>query len=110
MHTCATILNIPLPKYFPLTLIARVGKMRYGQALDVYLRSMDMVSRAVTEYRLQVDKPEIIIRPKVNNIDTLDRVDVHEVVRRGEEAFDAVLPELKLLMKWQRRWRRALGV
>ena len=102
--------KIPLPQYFPLTLIARVGKMRYGQALDVYLRSMDMVSRAVTEYRLQVDKPEIIIRPQVNDIDTLDLVDVHEVVRKGEQAFDAVLPKLKLLMKWQRRWRRALGV
>ena len=102
--------KIPLPQYFPLTLIARVGKMRYGQALDVYLRSMDMVSRAITEYRLQVDKPEIIIRPQVNDIDTLDLVDVHDVVRKGEQAFDAVLPELKLLMKWQRRWRRALGV
>lgn len=101
--------NIPLPEYLPLRLIARVGRMRYGEALDVFLRSLDMVTRAVTEYRLQVDRPEIIIRPQVNGIDTLDVVDVHEVVRKGEEAFDAVLPELKLLMKWQRRWRRAIG-
>jgi NTE family protein len=101
--------NIPLPEYLPLRLIARVGRMRYGEVLDVFLRSLDMVTRAVTEYRLQVDKPDIIIRPQVNDIDTLDVVDVHEVVRKGEQAVDAVLPELKLLMKWQRRWRRAIG-
>jgi NTE family protein len=101
--------NIPLPENLPLRLIARVGRMRYGQALDVFLRSLDMVTRAVTEYRLQVDKPEIIIRPQVNHIDTLDRVDVHEVVRKGEEAVDAVLPELKRLFSSQKRWRRVIG-
>lgn len=101
--------NIPLPENLPLRLIARVGRMRYGQALDVFLRSLDMVTRAVTEYRLQVDKPEIIVRPQVNYIDTLDRVDVHEVVRKGEEAVDAVLPELKRLFSWQKRWRRVMG-
>lgn len=95
--------NIPLPEYLPLQLIARVGKMRYGQALD-------MVTRAVTEYRLEVDKPDIIIRPQVNDIDTLDRVDVHEVVRKGEEAVDAVLPELKSLFKWRKRLSRMIGV
>jgi len=102
--------KIPLPQQFPLKIIARVGQMRYGQALDVYLRSMDMVSRAVTEYRLEVDKPDVIIRPQLSEIDTLDVVDVHEVIRRGEDAFDLALPRLESLFKWHRRWRRALRV
>ncbi|MEO7840191.1 MAG: patatin-like phospholipase family protein [Anaerolineales bacterium] len=102
--------KIPLPQSLPLSLLARVGQMRYGQALDVYLRSMDMVSRAVTEYRLEVDKPDVIIRPLVSEFDTLDVVDVHEVIRRGEEAFDVALPKLKSLFKLYRRWRRALRV
>ena len=102
--------NIPLPENLPLRLIARVGKMRYGQALDVFLRSYDIVTRAVTEYRLEVDKPDIIVRPQVTHINTLDRVDVHEVVRKGEEAVDAVLPELKKLFTWRKRVRRKLGL
>lgn len=102
--------KIPLPQYLPLRIIARVGQMRYGQALDVYLRSMDMVSRAVTEYRLEVDKPDVIIRPQLSEIDTLDVVDVHEVIRRGEQATDAVLPRLRSLFNWQRRWRRRIGL
>jgi NTE family protein len=102
--------NIPLPENLPLRLIARVGKMRYGQALDVFLRSFDIVTRAVTEYRLEVDKPDVIIRPRVTDIDTLDRVNVREVVQKGEEAADAVLPELKDLFTWRNRFRRRIGL
>ena len=102
--------SIPMPEFLPFRLIATVGKMRYGQALDVFLRSYDIVTRAVTEYRLEVDKPDIIIRPQVTHISTLDRVDVHEVVRKGEEAVDAVLPELKKLFTWRKRVRRKIGL
>ena len=102
--------SIPMPEFLPFRLIATVGKMRYGQALDVFLRSYDIVTRAVTEYRLEVDKPDIIVRPQVTHISTLDRVDVHEVVRKGEEAVDAVLPKLKKLFTWRKRVRRKLGL
>lgn len=102
--------NIPLPENLPLRLIARVGKMRYGQALDIFLRSFDIVTRAVTEYRLEVDKPDVIIRPQVTHIDTLERVDVHEIVQKGEEAVNAVLPELKKLFTWRKRLRRRIGL
>ena len=102
--------EIPLPENLPLRLIARVGKMRYGQALDVFMRSFDIVTRAVTEYRLAVDRPDVIIRPQVTHIDTLERVDVHDVVRKGEEAVDAVLPKLKKLFSWKQRIRRKIGV
>jgi len=101
--------NIPLPDYLPQSLIQRVSKMRYTQALDVFLRSLDMVTRAVTEYRLEVDKPDIIIRPVVADIDILDNVDVRMVARKGDDAVEAVLPELKKIFAWQNRLRRAIG-
>jgi NTE family protein len=102
--------NIPLPEYIPQALVERLSKMRYTQALDIFLRSLNMVNRAVTEYRLQVDKPDVILRPQVTDIDILDQVDVHEVARKGEEAVEAALPELKKLFAWQNRLRRAVGV
>jgi len=102
--------NVPLPNYVPQVLVERLTKLRYTQALDVFLRSIDMITRAITEYRLEVDKPEIIIRPAVLDIDILDQVDVHEVVRRGEESVEAVMPKLKKLFAWQNRLRRAVGV
>jgi len=102
--------NIPLPEYLPRTLIDRISKMRYTKALDVFLRSIDMITRAVTEYRLEVDKPEIIIRPLVADIDILDTVDVRAVAQKGNVAVEAALPELKKLFAWQNRLRRVIGV
>ena len=101
--------NIPLPEYLPQTLIDRISKLRYTQALDVFLRSLDMVTRAVAEYRLEVDQPDIIIRPSVTDIDILDQVDVRDVALKGDEAVEAVLPELKKLFTWQSRLRRVIG-
>jgi NTE family protein len=109
MEVPAQTWKIPLPNYIPRNLLERLSKLRYTQALDVFLRSLDMVTRAVTEYRLEVDKPEIIIRPQVTDIDILERVDVHGVVRKGEEAVEAILPDLYKLFTWQYRLRRAIG-
>ena len=102
--------NIPLPEYVPQVLLNRIGRLRYAQALDVFLRSSDIVSRAVAQYRLEVDQPEIIIRPQVSDVDILERINVRDVVRRGEQAVDSSLPELKRMFAWQNRLRRAIGV
>jgi len=101
--------NVPLPDYIPQALLDRISKLRYTQALDVFLRSIDMVTRAVTEYRLQVDKPDFILRPQVLDIDILDHVDVHKVARKGDEVVEASLPELRKMFTWQNRLRRAIG-
>ena len=102
--------NIPLPEYLPRLLVDRIGKMRYAMALDVIMRSLDIVTRAVTHYRLEVDKPEIIIRPRVAEIDTLDVVDVHEVALRGEEAMEEMLPRIRQYFAWRNRLRRLVGM
>ena len=102
--------NLPLPEYLPRLLVNRIGKMRYALALDVIMRSLDIVTRAVTHYRLEVDKPEIIIRPRVAEIDTLEVVDVHEVARRGEDAVEEMLPRLRKYFAWRNRLRRLVGM
>jgi len=102
--------TIPVPEYVPQMFLERISKLPYTQALDVFLRSLDMVNRAVTEYRLEVDKPEFILRPAVTHIDVLDRVDVHEIARYGDDIVEASLPELRKLFSWQNRLRRAVGI
>jgi NTE family protein len=102
--------NIPVPSYLPRMLMMRLSKMRYALALDTFMRSLDIIGRAVTQYRLEMDRPDVIIRPRVTEIDTLDHVDVHAVVRKGEEAVEEALPELKRLSRWRRRFHRVIGV
>jgi NTE family protein len=102
--------TLPGSRLIPRAIADRLARFSYAQAFDIFLRSLDIVDRAVAEYRLEVDKPEIIIRPDVHDIDIFDKVDVPDVVRRGAEALDAMLPELKKLFAWQNRLRRAIGV
>jgi len=102
--------NIPMPEYVPRTLINRLSRTRYSQALDVFLRSLDIVTRAVTEYRLLVDKPEIILRPAVGDIEFLDRVDIRDVAKLGEDAVEDALAEINRLFGWQNRLRRSIRI
>jgi NTE family protein len=103
--------RIPLQKYWAGRIVSRLlSKMRYDSVWDIFSRSLDITARAVTQYRLEVDRPEIIIRPQVYDIDTLDVVDVHEVAKKGEEAVEAALPQLRSLFTWRNRWRRTMGV
>lgn len=109
MGTAARTWSIPIPTYVPRAIIDRLARMRYGLMLDVYLRSMDILNRAITDYRLQLDNPDVIVRPRVGNIDTLDIINVREVIRIGEEAVDEILPELRQKFSLRKRLRRALG-
>jgi NTE family protein len=102
--------RLPLQKYWIGRVVSRVlSTMRYDSVWDIFSRSLDITSRAVTQYRLEVDRPEVIIRPQVYDIDTLDVVDVHEVAKRGESAVEAALPQLRSLFTWRNRWRRSFG-
>lgn len=103
--------RIPLQKYWVGRIVSRLlSRMRYDTVWDVFSRSLDITARAMTQYRLEVDRPEVIIRPQVYNIDTLDIVDVHEVAKQGEEAVEAALPQLRSLFTLRNRWRRSIGV
>jgi len=103
--------SLPFDKNWSGMLLSHlINKTRYTSLWDIFSRSLDITSRAMTQYRLEVDHPEIIIRPQVYDIDTLDVVDVHEVVKMGEKAVEEVLPQLKTLFTWRTRWRRTIGV
>lgn len=103
--------DLPFDKNWGGMILSHIlNKTRYTSLWDIFSRSLDITSRAVTQYRLEVDRPEILIRPQVYDIDTLQVVDVREVAKRGEEAVEAALPQLRNLFAWQTRWRRSLGV
>jgi NTE family protein len=104
----ARSIGMPVPSRVPKPILDRLAHIRYAQAFDVFLRSVDVGNRAVAAYRLEVDKPEVIIRPVVNDIELLEQVDVREVARRGDEAVEAVLPELRQMASWTSRLRRSL--
>ncbi|MFT3895557.1 MAG: patatin-like phospholipase family protein [Anaerolineales bacterium] len=102
--------SVPMPNLIPRAIVDRISRLSYAQALDVFVRSMDIVDRALAEYRLMVDKPEFIVRPGVAHIDTFTEVDVRAVALLGEQATGLILPEMKQYFSWQKRFRRAIRI
>jgi NTE family protein len=99
---------IPVPSYIPKPIVERLARSNYARAFDIFMRSLDVVDRALAEYRLEMDAPDVIIRPAITHIMTLEIVDVHAVARLGEEAVEAVLPELRRQNTWRGRLGRTL--
>ena len=104
----ARSMDMPVPAGIPKPILDRLAHIRYAQAFDVFMRSVDVGNRAIAEYRLAVDEPDIIIRPDVSDIGLLEQVDVREVARRGDRAVEAVLPELMRAVSWTNRLRRSI--
>jgi NTE family protein len=79
---------------------------RIAQALNIFLRSIDLAGAELTELRLQIDRPEVVIRPDVPHIGFLDSVPVTDVIRLGEQAAERALPDLERALSWQGRLAR----
>lgn len=92
-----------------LPFLARyLARLRVAQALNVFLRAMDISGAQLTELFLALEKPEVIVRPSVGDIGLLDDVDAHEVARAGELAALELLPELERQVSWPMVWRRRI--
>jgi NTE family protein len=100
--------GIPLPVPVPAPIVERLTRTRVAQAFSIFLQSVDVGSRKLAEMRLREDDPDVIIRPDVSGIGLLDKVDVHRIVRLGERAAEAALPELKRAVAWPNRLRRLM--
>ncbi len=84
------------------------SRMRLARALNVFLRSVDIGGAMLTELRLQLDRPEVIIRPPVPHIGLLDNVDASEVALLGEIGAVKELDALNRMVGWRARMSRKL--
>jgi len=100
--------SIPVPAILPRSIVERISRMNFAQAFDIFMRAVDLSSRSVAYHRLQVDAPEVIVRPEVHHIELLDKVDVHVVAQLGEDALEKVLPELARATSWLKRASRKI--
>ena len=100
--------KIPIPVIIPRSIAERLARISLAQSLDIFLRAVDVSTRALSYYRLELEKPEVIVRPKVHHISMLDKVVIAEVAQLGEDALEEVLPQLKKVVSWQGRLAKKL--
>ncbi len=108
--------NLELPPINPLAtpLLKTFQQLRIGKAFHIFLKSMDTTSRMLAELRLQIDQPDVLIRPDVEHFSFLDRVDPDELIRIGEITTSAAIPQIEQclapIQRARRRIRLALGI
>jgi NTE family protein len=76
-------------------LLRPISRLRIAKAFDIYMRSMDITLHMLGEKRLELEEPDLLIRPDVFHIGSLDRVDIPAVADLGEQAVRDALPGLK---------------
>ena len=95
--------TIPMPSMLPRLFTERITRMNFAQSFDIFMRAVDVSSRAVAHFRLELDQPDVIIRPNVHEIELLDKVNVADVAQLGEDAVVVMLPKIKRVVSWQSR-------
>ena len=97
---------IPLVLKVPTPILNKITHSRVAQALSIFLQSVDIGQRMITELRLEIDKPDIVIRPNVDTIGLLDKVDISSVIRSGYSASELVKEQLNKYSSWKKRLQR----
>jgi len=94
--------SAPLPR----PIVEQISKLRISQAFRIYLEAMEITSRSVAELRLQIDTPEVLIRPDVILFGILDEVAPEKLMALGEQAAEEAIPEIRKATAWPRKLPR----
>lgn len=78
-----------------------------AQAFEIFISAINISNCFLSDLRLKVDRPDIIVRPEVSQIGILDEVEIEALVKLGEQATQKVALELAELFSWQKRLKRS---
>ncbi len=98
----------PMPLPIPAPIVEGFARMRIGQSLRIFLHSIDITARMLTELRLKADQPDVIIRPDVAQYGMLDMVDPKKLVEAGYQAAEHTIPKVRKALSWPERTLRIL--
>jgi NTE family protein len=88
----STPLNIP--STVPRQLLDQITRLNVTKAFRVFADAIVIAQRQMTVLRLQIDSPEVLVRPEVNDLNLLDRINIQVVASRGDRAMEIALPDL----------------
>lgn len=89
-----TPIKMPEKSPIPRPLLDQFAKLRLTQAFNIFAKSMDITSRMMTELRLNIDEPDVLIRPDVIRFGLIDDVNPDELVEIGDNAVKNALADI----------------
>ncbi|KAA3647898.1 MAG: hypothetical protein DWQ07_02615 [Chloroflexi bacterium] len=103
--------HMPDPNFFgPLPILQRITRLRVAQAFNIFMRSIAISGQALSDLRLELEKPDLVVRIDTTDIGFLDRVEVPELAKRGETALEDAMSEVHQLLSWPRQLARRVGL
>jgi NTE family protein len=78
-----------------LPAFAVVDRLRAGQALRIFMRALEISARTFSELRLKVDRPDVVVRPRVSSVALFDTPSVELMRGVGEAAMLEKLADLR---------------
>ena len=108
MEEWPKIPRIDIPPYVPIPqfIMDQLNQLRLGKAMHVFIDSLDIMTNKITDLRLKIEKPDVVIRPKVHKYTMFDKVDVDEVIQLGEIAVKNSTDQLKNMTSVSNRVNR----
>lgn len=97
------LIQPPMPIPIPAPIREQLSRLRISQALKLFIESMDLTMHMVAETRMQLEKPEVIIRPKVHHVGILDNVDPQELIHAGRKAAEEAMPHIREALGWHKQ-------
>ncbi len=103
--------NVPrldIPPYIPIPhfMVDQLNQFRLGQAMHVFIDSMEIMVNTVAELRLKLEKPDVILRPNVHKFTMFDKVDPDEMIRLGEQSVLESIDKIDSVFRVSSRMNR----
>jgi NTE family protein len=70
-------------------------RLIWAQALEIFMRSVDIAGLVLTDTQLRMESPEVLIRPNIHHIGLIDKIDLEKVIMAGELSAIAALPDIR---------------
>jgi NTE family protein len=75
-------------------IIDQFSKLRLGKAFNIFTHSIDITSRMLAELRMKIDKPDIVLRPRVDEIGLISLAPTSDLVAKGQQSVYDALKEI----------------
>lgn len=100
--------RIAVPPYVPIPefLVHQFTQLRLSQAMKVFIDSIDITSNMIAELRLRMEKPDVLLQPKVYKYSIADLVDVDEAIAYGEQVVKEAKGQIEAAFSVTRRVNR----
>jgi NTE family protein len=91
--------QFPSVSSVPKPILNQVERLRISQAFRIFMTSIDISSKMLSELRLAVEKPDVILRPDVAGYGLLEMPDLDVLIKAGEDAGRNAYPEIANKLK-----------